>query len=83
MKSNMIFFTKLCFDYFVNNKDQAIKVGSVGAIDADNKHSHGYYIFGFSSSPQTLQQNKTIDARVIDPGGLLANGRYFSSATAH
>ena len=46
---------------FVNNKAQTLKVGSIDAIDGDNKHLHGYYMVGFLSSPYTLQENKTID----------------------
>ena len=38
---------------FFNNPDQAIKVGSIVAVDDDNKHSHGYYIVEFSYSPYT------------------------------
>ena len=31
-----------------------------------------------SSSPYSLQENKTIDGKVIEYGELLANGRYIS-----
>ena len=34
---------------FVNNTTQNIQFGSIGAIDADDKHSHGYYMVEFSS----------------------------------
>ena len=53
--------SKIVFNGFANNKAQTIKVGSIDAIDGDNKHLHGYYMVGFLSSPNTLQENKTID----------------------
>ena len=40
---------------FVNNRAQTIKVGSIGAIDAGDKYSHGYYMVEFTSSPYILQ----------------------------
>ena len=46
---------------FVNNTAQTIQVESIGAINADNRHSHGYYMAGFYYSPHTLRVNKTID----------------------
>ena len=36
-------------DSFVNNTSQTIKIGLIGAIDADDKHSHRYYMVAFSS----------------------------------
>ena len=41
---------------FVNSTAQSIKFGSIGAIDAENKHSHVYYMIRFSSSQYTLQK---------------------------
>ena len=43
--------SKIVLDGFVNNKAQTIKVGSIDAIDGDNKHLHGYYMVEFLSSP--------------------------------
>ena len=33
---------KVVLDALVNNTSQAIQVGSIGAIDVDNRHSHGF-----------------------------------------
>ena len=40
---------------YVNNIGQTIQVGSIGAIDAVDRHSRGYYMVEFLSSPYTLQ----------------------------
>ena len=37
----------------------------------------------FSSSPYTLQENKTIDGKFIESGELESNGRYFSHKISH
>ena len=50
----------------VNIIEQMIRVRSIGAIDADGRHSHGYYMVDFKSSPYTLQINETIDGEVIE-----------------
>ena len=39
---------------FFNKIDQNIKVGSIGAIDANDCHSHVYFMVEFTSSPYTL-----------------------------
>ena len=62
---------------FVNNTAQYIKVGSIGAIGDYNRHSHGCYIFEFSSSPYILQNNKTNDGKFVESGELVMNGRNF------
>ena len=51
---------------FVNNTAQTIKVGSIGAIYADSKFSHGYYMLKFLYLTYNLQENKTIDGKVVD-----------------
>ena len=43
MNVNMNLLT-FFLDGFINNTYQTIKFGSIDAIDADNKHSHGYYM---------------------------------------
>ena len=57
-----------------------IKVGSIGAIDADYRKSHGYYMVEFRTSPHTLQKNITIYGKLIDYEEVVANGSYFSPA---
>ena len=47
----------------VTNTSQLILVVSICDIDAGNKISHGYYHFGFTSSPYTLKENVTIDGQ--------------------
>ena len=59
-------FHKIVLDSLANNTAQTIQVGSIGSIDADDKHSHGYYMVGFSSSTYTLQEDKTVDEKVMN-----------------
>ena len=57
---------KVVLDALVNNTSQAIQVGSIGAIDADNRHSHGCYMVGFTYDTYTLK--KTIDGQFMESG---------------
>ena len=67
----------------INNVAQTIQIESIGTIDTDSRKYHGYSMVEFSSSPYTLQENKTIDDKVIESGELVSNGRYFNTAIAH
>ena len=58
-------------DSLVNNAAQVIQVGSIGDFDAENIHSHGYYMVEFISSLFTLQENKTINGKIFDSSVLL------------
>ena len=71
------------FSVFVNKIDQNITVGSIGAIYAEGKHSHGYYMVEFLFSLYTLQENKTIYGKMIYSGELVSNGRYFKPTISH
>ena len=70
MKSNKNHL-KIVLYVLVNNTAKIIQVGSIGFIDADDRHSHGFYMVEFISSPYNLQENKTIDRKWIDYGGLV------------
>ena len=41
----------------VNNTEKNIQVGSIGDIVADYRHSHGYYMVEFTTSPYTPKKN--------------------------
>ena len=69
--------SKFLQDLFVINTARTIKFGSIVAINADNRHYNGYYMVEFTSSPYTIQQNKTIDEKFIKSGELVSNGMYF------
>ena len=51
----------------VNKTSQTIQVGSIYAVDAGNRHSHGYYMVEFTSLTYNLQEDKSIDGKVIEP----------------
>ena len=63
---------------FVNNTAQTTKFVPTGAIYANNKHSHVYYMVVSSSSQYKLQENNTIYGQVIESDELVSNRRYFS-----
>ena len=73
MNRNMNNHIKL-YSIFFNNTVQTIQVGSICAIDADDKHPHGYHRVGFTSSPYTLKENKTFDGKFIESSELVSNG---------
>ena len=62
----------------LNNTARTIQVGSIGAIDADNRHSHGYYMVEFTSFPYTLKENKNMYGKLIESVDILSSVRYFS-----
>ena len=68
---------------FVNNTAQTIKVGSIGSIEYENKHSDGYYMVVLSSSPYTIQENKTIKGKFIYSSELVFNRMYVSPARSN
>ena len=45
-----------------------IQVGTIGSIDEDYRNPYIYYMVEFSSSPYTLQENKTTGGKLIDYG---------------
>ena len=57
----------------VNKKSQNIQPRSIGTMNKDAIHSHGYYMVEVSSSPCILQENKTIDEKVTYSGELVLN----------
>ena len=67
----------------INNVAQTIQIESIGTIDTDSRKYHGYSMVEFSSSPYTLQENKTIDGQVMESGQLVSNGRYFNTFISH
>ena len=48
--------------------------GNYGSIDAD---FHGNYIIIFSSSPYTLQEDLSIDEKIISAGKIVCKGTIF------
>ena len=62
----------------LNNTARTIQVVSIGAIDADNRHSHGYYMVEFTSFPYTLKENKNMYGKLIESVDILSSVRYFS-----
>lgn len=57
----------------VKSISQLILVVSIGEIYADYKISYGYYLVEFTSLPFTLQENMTIDGKVLDLGKIVVN----------
>ena len=52
-------------DGFLNSTDKTIHVGPIGAIDADNRYYHGYYMVESSYQSYTLQQNKPVVGKLL------------------
>ena len=73
----------MVLDGVVNDKAQMIQVGSIGVIDADDRHSGGYYMLELESSSYKPYKNKTIDGQGIEYGELVANKRYLISAISY
>ena len=50
-----------------------------GTINTTNTTTHGFYVIMFTSEEYTLQDNTTIDGKLITDGGLVVKPQYLCS----
>ena len=50
--------------------------GKDGAINTTNKSTNGFYVIMFTSGSYTLQENTTIDGKIITAGELVVKEKY-------
>ena len=55
---------------------ESSKYGSINTIDTS---TNGFYVIMFTSGAYTLQENTTIDGKIITAGELVFKAQYISS----
>ena len=53
-----------------------VQYGKHGATNTSDTSTNGYYVIKFISEAYTLQNNTTIDAKIITTGEIVAKGKY-------
>ena len=57
----------------------SVQSGKYGAINTTNRATNVFYVIMFKSEAYTLQDNTTIDGKIITAGGLVVKARYIFS----
>ena len=56
-----------------------VESGTYGAINTTHKSTNGFYAIMFTSGEYTLQENTTIDGKIITTGELVVKAQYLCS----
>ena len=56
-----------------------VKSGKYGAINTTDTSTNGFYVIIFTSGAYTLQENTTIDGKILIFGELVVNAKYLCS----
>ena len=56
-----------------------VESGTYGAINTTDTSTNGFYVIMFKSGAYTLQENKTIDGKIITAGELVVKSQYLCS----
>ena len=67
---------QVVLDIISENMASLVKTGMYSAINTDDTISNGLYIIQFISEAYTLQNNTTIDGKVISSGELFFKEQY-------
>ena len=61
------------------NTTSLVESGNYGAINTTDTSTNGFYVIMFTSEAYTLQDNTTIDGKMITSGELVVEEQYLSS----
>ena len=53
-----------------------VESGTYGSINTTDTSTNGFYVIMFTSGEYTLQENKTIDGKIITAGELVVKEQY-------
>ena len=56
-----------------------VEFDKYGAINTTDTSTNGFYVIMFTSGAYTLQENTTIDGKIITAGELVVNAKYICS----
>ena len=61
------------------NMVSLVESGKYGAINTTDTATNGFYVIVFTLEAYTLQDNTTIDVKIITAGGLVVKAQYLCS----
>ena len=70
---------QVILDEISNNMDLLVESGKYGAINITDKKPNGFYVIMFTSEANKLQENTTIDGKIITTGELVVKEQYICS----
>ena len=59
--------------------ESLVESGTYGAINTTDTPTNGFYVIMFTSGAYTLQENTTIDGKIITAGELVVKAQYLCS----
>ena len=62
-----------------DNMASLVESGKYGAINTTDTSTNGFYVIFFASGAYTLQENTTIDGKILISGELVVNAKYLCS----
>ena len=66
-------------DGISDNMALLVELGKYGAINKNDTATNAFYVIMFTSDAYTLQDNTTIDGKIITAGKLVVTAQYFCS----
>ena len=67
---------QLVLDVISDNMASLVESGKYRAINTTDTATNGFYVIIFTSEAYTLQDNTTIDGKIITAGGLVVKVKY-------
>ena len=67
---------QVVLDGISDNMASLVESGKYVAINTTDTSTNGFYVIMFTSGAYTLQENTTIDGKIIIAGELVVNARY-------
>ena len=70
---------QVVLDGMSDNMASLFESGKYGAINTTETSTNGFYVIMFKSAAYTLQENTTIDGKILITGELVVNEKYLCS----
>ena len=70
---------QVVLDVISDNIASLVESGTYGAINTTDASTNVFYVIMFTSGAYTLQENKTIDGKIITAGELVVKAQYLFS----
>ena len=70
---------QVVLDGISDNMAYLVESGKYGSINKTGTSTNGFYVIMFTSGAYTLQENTTIDGKIITAGELVVNAKYLCS----
>ena len=70
---------QVVLDGISDNMASLVESGKYGSINTTDTSTNGFYVIIFTSGAYTLQENTSIDGKIITAGELVVNAKYLCS----